>query len=106
MTVAHPDWDDDKFLRVFAPLSPHTTGSARNCESCHRSTVAVGLGEGEIVERSGELVFVPAHESLQDGLPRDAWTNLDSSIGGDTPLSGQRPLDAKEIESVLSAPLR
>ena len=105
MTVSHPDWNDDKFLRVFAPLSPHTTGAARSCESCHRSTVSVGLGEGEIVERSGELHFLPAHESLQDGLPKDAWTNLDGSLGGDTPLPEQRPLDANEIEAVLSAPL-
>jgi hypothetical protein len=105
MTVSHPDWNDDKFLRVFAPLSPHTTGAARSCESCHRSTMSVGLGEGEIVERSGELHFLPAHESLLDGLPKDAWTNLDGSLGGDTPLPGQRPLDANEIEAVLSAPL-
>jgi hypothetical protein len=106
MTVSHPDWNEDKFLRVFAPLSPHTTGSARSCESCHRSTVAVGLGDGEVVEESGELHFLPAHESLQDGLPKDAWTNMNGSLGGDTPLTGQRPLDTNEIETVLSAPLQ
>jgi len=105
MTVAHPDWHEDKFLRIFAPLSPHTTGPARNCESCHRSTVAVGLGEGEISERYGELQFSPTHESLRDGLPKDAWTNLDGSLSGGTPLEGQRPLNADEIDAVLSAPL-
>ncbi|MGI9232451.1 MAG: hypothetical protein ACR2RD_02370 [Woeseiaceae bacterium] len=105
MTVEHSDWETEKFIRVFAPLSPHTTGAARSCDSCHRSTVAVGLGEGEFVERSGKQNFVPAHEALQDGLPKDAWTNLDGSIRGDTPLPRQRPLDASEIEAVLSAPL-
>ncbi len=106
MTVDHPDWDGEKFLRVFAPLSPHTTGPARSCESCHRSSVAVGLGEGEIVEQDGKLHFIPAHELLRDGLPADAWTNMDGTLGGDTPLPGQRPLNAEEIEAVLSAPLR
>lgn len=39
MTVNHPEWDEEKSIRVFAPLSPHTTGPSRSCESCHRSNV-------------------------------------------------------------------
>jgi hypothetical protein len=105
MTVAHPDWDEDKFLRVFAPLSPHTTGASRSCASCHRSGVALGLGDGEFIERDGEVYFRPANDPLQDGLPRDAWTNLQRSLGGDTPVSGQRPLSDDEMKAVLEAPL-
>jgi hypothetical protein len=106
MTVAHPDWRKDKFIRVFAALSPHTTGKSRTCESCHRSSEALGLGQGEVVERSGKKHFIPLHGRRQDGLPSDAWTNLDGSLGGQTPLDGQRPLDKEEIEAILDAPLQ
>jgi len=105
MTLTHPELDDERFLRVFAPLSPHTTGPSRSCESCHRSSVAVGLGEGRIDEKGGKLDFLPEHPLRRDGLPRDAWTNLDGSRSGTAPQPGQRPLDAGEIESVLTAPV-
>lgn len=105
MTVAHPDWDDQKFIRVFAPLSPHTSGRSRSCLSCHRSSVALGLGQGEIVRHSDDFRFVPVHGSLQDGLPADAWTNLMNSLGGHAPLAGQRPFDRREMQAILEATL-
>ncbi len=106
MTIAHPDWPEDtKFVRVFAPLSPHTSGASRSCESCHRSSVALGLGQGELTEQAGEMHFEPTHELLQDSLPLDAWTNIESSLGGATPLEGQRPLNREEKNTVLGAPL-
>ena len=105
MTLAHPDWDDEKFVRAFAPLSPHTTGPARSCESCHRSSVALGLGEGAIQLRDGEIQFTPARSFSQDGLPADAWTNIDGSLGGTAARDGHRPLNADEMKSVLAAPL-
>ena len=103
MTVAHPEWDEEKFVRMFAPLSPHTSGKSRSCESCHRSTVALGLGDGEISEQAGRKVFKPANERLQDGLPSDAWTNMENSLGGSAPLAGQRPLSKSEKDAVLDA---
>ena len=105
MTVAHPDWDSDKFVRIFAPLSPHTSGPARSCESCHRSTVALGLGQGELVEQAGKTTFNPSQELLEDGLAADAWTNLETTVGGETPLPGQRPLSQDEMRTILEAPL-
>ena len=105
MTIAHPDWADTGFVRVFAPLSPHTIGASRSCESCHRSSEALGLGQGQLGELEDRIGFEPTHELLQDGLPLDAWTNIDASRGGATPLDGQRPLNAEEIRSVLGAPL-
>ena len=90
MTVAHPDWDGEKFVRRFAPLSPHTTGASRSCESCHRSSRALGLGSGD-------------DELLQDGLPADAWTNSDNSLGGGTPVPGQRPFTPAEKKAILGA---
>lgn len=103
MTVAHPNWKDDKFVRVFAPLSPHTSGASRSCESCHRSSEALGLGQGELVIRDGQREFVPAHNELGDGLPSDAWTNLERSLGGRTPVDGQRPLTRDEMNAILDA---
>lgn len=105
MTVAYPDWDGEKFSRIFAPLSPHTIGPARSCESCHRSTAALGLGQGEFVERAGKTIFIPRQELLEDGLPADAWTNLKTTIGGGTPKSGQRSLNKEEMHAILEAPL-
>ena len=103
MTVAHPDFEEEKFVRMFAPLSPHTTGKSRSCESCHRSSEALGLGQGEIASKDGEITFRPAHDSLRDGLPADAWTNIGNSLGGRTPVTGQRPLKQYEMEAIQNA---
>ena len=105
MTVAHPEFEEEKFIRMFAPLSPHTTGKSRTCESCHRSSEALGLGQGKLTNKAGETVFEPAHELLRDGLPADAWTNLDNSLGGRAPVTGQRPLNETEMDSMLNAVL-
>lgn len=91
MTVEHPAWATAKFVRRFAPLSPHTNGASRSCESCHRSDRALGLGAGEV---------------LQDGLPADAWTNRDHSLGGRAPMPGQRPFTAAEMRSIREADIR
>jgi hypothetical protein len=105
MTVTHPALAEPKFVRQFAPLSPHTTGAARSCASCHRSSEALGLGQGELVDEGDEQRFVPEHELLQDGLPGDAWTNIGGSLGGQAPFSGQRPFNATEIKAILEANL-
>jgi hypothetical protein len=105
MTVAHPEFEEEKFVRMFAPLSPHTTGKSRTCESCHRSSEALGLGQGKLTNIAGETVFEPAHELLRDGLPADAWTNIGNSLGGRTPSAGQRPLNETEMDAMLNAVL-
>ena len=103
MTVDHPDFDEEKFVRMFAPLSPHTTGKSRSCESCHRSSEALGLGQGELLETDGKIRFQPTHDLLQDGLPADAWTNIGNSLGGRTPVNGQRPLNGSEMQAIQNA---
>jgi hypothetical protein len=102
MTVAHPSWEEEKFVRLFAPLSPHTTGKSRSCESCHRSSEALGLGQGELRLVDGELQFVPAHDNLRDGLPADAWTNIGSTLGGRALLPGQKPFTKEEMKKIFS----
>jgi hypothetical protein len=103
MTIAHPSLQEDKFVRQFAPLSPHTTGGARSCESCHRSSKALGLGQGEVEIAGDGLSFVPQHDLLRDGLPADAWTNSDNSRGGQAPFPGQGPLSNAEMKTILEA---
>jgi hypothetical protein len=103
MTVAHPDWDTAKFVRQFTPLSPHTTGASRSCESCHRSSTAMGLGDGDIIRDGSDLSFSPRHDLLQDALPSDAWTNADRSLGGAAPVPGQRPFNPDEMKKILDA---
>lgn len=88
MTVEHPAWNEPRFVRRFAPLSPHTTGASRSCDSCHRSDRALGLGAGD---------------ALQDGLPADAWTNRDNSLGGRAPMPGQRPFTPAEMQAIQGA---
>ncbi|MBT8104141.1 MAG: hypothetical protein HKP05_00770 [Woeseiaceae bacterium] len=104
MTTAHPGWDEVRFVRLFAPLSPHTTGASRSCASCHRSSEALGLGPGELTWRQGALSFAPsANEAMPDGLPPEAWTNLGNTRGGRAPLAGQRPFDENEMKRIFGA---
>lgn len=105
MSLVHPDWEQEKFLRVFAPLSPHTIGKARSCKSCHHSSEALGLGAGNIKQSEGKYHFTPDHPLQSDGLPADAWTDLSGQLGGAAPREGLRPLNLQEMEKVLSAPL-
>lgn len=103
MTVAHPAWDEVRFVRRFAPLSPHTTGASRSCVSCHRTSKALGLGDGEIVRAREGFSFQPRHVLREDGLPADAWTSKDDPRGGRAPAPGQRPLTPAEMRSILDA---
>ena len=101
MTISHPDFEEDRFVRAFAPLSPHTTGPSRSCYSCHASSNALGLGDSKLLIESGELTSYPNFVSLEDGLPGDAWTNLDGSLGGGTPNPAQRPFTEDEIRAIF-----
>ena len=103
MTVTHPDLDEARFVRRFASLSPHSTGASRSCVSCHRSSSALGLGDGDIGLGKDGIRFRPRHQRLQDGLPADAWTNVDQSRGGRATLPGERPFTHSEIKAILGA---
>jgi hypothetical protein len=102
MTLAHQDLGEERFLRRFAPLAPHTTGPSRSCESCHRSPEALGFGSGHWQDE-GRTHFRAVAPRLRDGLPADAWHAWPgaSSEGRD----GPRPLSAREIGRVLGAEL-
>ncbi len=101
-TIEHPDWEAPQFRRHFAPLSPHTIGPARDCEDCHRSSQALGLGRGELSRAGDDWVFEPAQEILSDGLPADAFVDLEGRAARTT-RDGARGLTPDEIRRVLDA---
>ena len=105
ITVVHPSWESERFFREFAPLSPHTIGASRSCDSCHRSSEALGLGRGQLEWRGETLVFRPESEILLDGLPADAWTNVDNSLGGRASIDGERPFNETEMKTVFGIDL-
>lgn len=102
MSVDHPDFSAPLFRRVFGSLSPHTTGAARTCETCHQSTVAMGLGEGRLENHAGDWAFRPTHQPLQDGLPADAWTTLEAESPGDGTYPNDRSFNREEIMRILN----
>ncbi|MGD2118486.1 MAG: hypothetical protein PVG66_09015 [Chromatiales bacterium] len=102
MSLDHPSLGETKFLRNFAAISPHTTGAARSCEACHASAWVLGLGGGRLTQGPEGMVFEPEQTSLPDGLPADAWTNLDSKNAAET-SNYPRPFNRQEIEKIVRA---
>ncbi|MCU7958464.1 MAG: hypothetical protein KZQ58_00340 [gamma proteobacterium symbiont of Bathyaustriella thionipta] len=106
MSVSHPDWHESLFERRFVRMEAHTSGPSRSCVSCHRSSVALGLGEGRLQWQSdGHLQFQASQPLLRDNLAADAWTNLQATkalYGADS----LRPFSRQEIERVLGVTLQ
>ncbi|MEN8179517.1 MAG: hypothetical protein ABFS39_13000 [Pseudomonadota bacterium] len=103
MQVDHPAWESTLFKRLFALSEPHTSGPSRSCESCHRNSSALGLGQGNLSRKNGKWVFRPARKNLQDGLPADAWTSLDGRLKGESSGDHIRPFSKEEIQAILNA---
>ena len=103
MTLEHPSWASPKFKRLFARLAPHTTGPSRTCASCHRSSLALGLGQGRLYKSGDKWHFTADKNSLHDGLPADAWTSLSTAAVINTTHQGDRSLNESEIKRVLNA---
>ncbi len=105
LTLAHPDWDQARFRRFFAATSPHTVGGSRTCASCHRSPLALGLGQGRLTRSAGAWSFEPAAESAADGLPADAWTSLKGEELGVGTRPGERSFTREELDRILNVPV-
>ena len=103
LTIEHPQWEEHKFKRLFAALSPHTSGTARDCDSCHRSSQALGLGKGMLEMTTDGWKFFPEQKILEDLLPADGWTSLTGKRQGAAAQAGARPLNRAEILRVLDA---
>jgi hypothetical protein len=102
-TIDHPAWENPRFRRLFALFDPHTSGRSRSCDSCHASSVALGLGEGALTRGENGWSFHPAQPALGDGLPADAWTSLEGAPSGGATRIGNRPLDPGELRRILDA---
>ena len=103
MTLSHPDWPSDKFRRRFAPSEPHTTGKSRSCESCHQSSIALGLGQGTFKKTGNAWTFTATEKPLVDGLAADAWTSFENASPGQLAPAGNRPFNSNELLRILNA---
>ena len=104
MTIEHPDWKEKKFKRLFAATEPHTTGRSRSCKSCHRSSAALGLGQGALKQLGGEWHYSATQDSLADGLPADAWTSFNNGAQGQSTQPANRAFNRNEMIRILNAP--
>jgi predicted CXXCH cytochrome family protein len=104
MEITHPDWPEPRFVRRFQAIEPHTTGAARGCASCHRSSTALGLGQGHLQRNGEQWTFSPEMEILQDGLAADAWTRIGHTAEPIEPMA-TRPFTLQEIERILAVTL-
>jgi predicted CXXCH cytochrome family protein len=104
MEVSHPDWPQPLFVRRFQAVEPHTTGSARRCASCHRSSTALGLGQGQLRRDGQQWTFSPGMKTLQDGLAADAWTQI-GQTGAIRDTRVPRPFTQQEIDHILAVTL-
>jgi hypothetical protein len=89
--------------RLYAQIDAHTTRrEARSCDSCHRSSTALGLGQGQLDLTASPPTFTPANpESDDPGLARDRWTELGAEQPAPGTRQGLRSLDADEQSRVL-----
>ena len=89
---------------------PHSVGSqVRSCESCHLSSTALGLGEGEIMigknstgkfDKMEPLIRTNIVSGISELDPKAAVTLRGEKIAGSSQPS-VRPLNQKEITRVL-----
>lgn len=97
------------FHRLYAPLDAHTTTTtARNCKSCHMSSLALGYGRGTLTfDETANLSrwqFAPEYVTTPyDGLPQDAWIGFQRpSPASASTRPNARPLSADEQYKVLT----
>lgn len=102
-TLEHPDLESPIKKRLFSPLSPHTTGKARSCQSCHCDSRALGLGSGELKRNAGKWQFTSSSRLLDDGIAEDAWQDWNRPGHGLSTQVGARPLNQQELRRILDA---
>jgi hypothetical protein len=98
---------DTSFYRLFAPASPHTIGATgRDCQSCHNNPLALGFGRGQLtlneVDGAWLWSFTSEYETLEDGLPGDAWTGfMQEPAAKASTRTNFRPFTVKEQKRIL-----
>ncbi len=108
VTVVNKNGEIDKSFDRFtmAAINPHTTqAKGRDCIDCHASTKTVGLGEGKIFLRDGELAFEGVDKGIVTSagktVPFDAYVTMDGTPLQHSSRSTLRPFNKGELRSVL-----
>lgn len=101
-SIDHSELAGPRFRRLFAPIAPHTTVRGLDCAACHRSSVALGLGRGQLRRGTAGWEFEPARPLLEDGMPDDAFVTLDGKAG-ETTRRHARGFEPEELLRILDA---
>lgn len=108
VTVVNEEGEIENSFNRFtmAAINPHTTqAKGRDCLSCHGSTKTVGLGEGKISMRSGELYFETVDRGVDTSVgttvPFDAYVTLAGDALQNSSRSDLRPFDKGELRTIL-----
>jgi len=108
VTVVDKKGDIEKSFNRFtmAAINPHTTqAKGRDCVDCHASTKSLGLGEGTLFEKDGEMVFegidqgVETHAGMT--VPFDGYVTLDGEPLQHSSRPELRPFNGKELKAIL-----
>jgi hypothetical protein len=91
---------------TMAAINPHTTqAKGRKCVDCHASTKTLGLGEGTLFERNGELVFQPLGQGVETDsgrtVPLDGYVTLDGEPLQNSSRPELRPFNGPELKAIL-----
>ncbi len=94
----------DRF--TMAAINPHTTQArGRECLDCHASTKTVGLGEGRIFMRDGQMQFETLDRGVETSVgttvPFDAYVNLAGTALQHSSRADLRPFDKEELRAIL-----
>ncbi len=94
----------DRF--TMAAINPHTTqAKGRECLECHASTKTVGLGEGTIRMKEGELYFESVDQGVTSAsgqtVPFDSYVDLEGKALQHSSRPELRPFNKKELKSIL-----
>ncbi len=94
----------DRF--TMAAINPHTTqAGGRSCADCHASTKTVGLGEGRLIVRDGELAFLPLEQGVVTAsgptVPFDSYVSLSGEPLQHSSRRNLRPFSGEELRAIL-----
>jgi len=98
---------EDSFNRfTMAAINPHTTQkSGRTCNDCHGSTKTVGLGEGSLSIKNGEVYFSPLNKGVMTAAGQtvgfDAFVSLDGTPLQHGSRANLRPFNGQELRKIL-----
>ncbi|MDR3089271.1 MAG: amino acid ABC transporter substrate-binding protein [Desulfobulbaceae bacterium] len=91
---------------TMAAINPHTIQEqGRACADCHAEPKTVGLGEGRVALKNGDLTFVGIDQGLQTGLgptpPLDAYVDINGKALQKGSRPGLRPFTKEELRRIL-----